>query len=155
MTVGLNSTQLREICTQTATQKNALWTWRPTCWDFPGGPVAKNPPCNAGGCDLILGLELRSHVPQATKPAETEILYPAPESPRDSTKIPIQPNKFNKIKRSACQGEGSGSDPSITALKENQTCQHLDLILLTLQNCKATSFCCLNHPFCGTLLWQP
>ena len=31
---------------------------------FPGGPVAKNPPCNAGDTSSIVGL-VRSHMPQA------------------------------------------------------------------------------------------
>ena len=33
-------------------------------WDFPGGPGAKNLPCNAGDAGLIPGWELRSLVPQ-------------------------------------------------------------------------------------------
>ena len=32
-------------------------------WDFPGGPVIKYPPANAGDMGLIPGLG-RSHVPQ-------------------------------------------------------------------------------------------
>ena len=32
--------------------------------DFPGGPVAKTPPSNAGGPGLIPGQGTRSHVPQ-------------------------------------------------------------------------------------------
>ena len=32
-------------------------------WDFPGGPVVKNLPVNAGGMGLIPGLG-RSHMPQ-------------------------------------------------------------------------------------------
>ena len=37
--------------------------------DFPGGPVVKNPPSNAGGMQVqsLVG-ELRSHMPGATKP---------------------------------------------------------------------------------------
>ena len=35
--------------------------------DFPGGPVVKNPPANAGDMGLIPGLG-RSHVLGATKP---------------------------------------------------------------------------------------
>ena len=34
---------------------------------FPGGPVVKNLPCNAGDTDLIPGPG-RSHIPWATKP---------------------------------------------------------------------------------------
>ena len=33
------------------------------CWDFPGGPVATNPPANAGDTGSIPGLG-GSHVPQ-------------------------------------------------------------------------------------------
>ena len=33
-------------------------------WNFSGGPVAKNPPVNAGGMDSIPDLG-RSHVPRA------------------------------------------------------------------------------------------
>ena len=33
--------------------------------DFPGGPVVKIPPCNAGDAGLIPGWELRSHMPQS------------------------------------------------------------------------------------------
>ena len=36
--------------------------------DFPGGPVVKNPPSNAGNVDLIPSLGTRSHMPGATKP---------------------------------------------------------------------------------------
>ena len=32
-------------------------------WDFPGGPVVKNPSCNAGDTNSIPGGELRSHLP--------------------------------------------------------------------------------------------
>ena len=39
--------------------KQEIW-W----WDFPGGPVVKNPPGNAGEVGSILGGELRSHMPQ-------------------------------------------------------------------------------------------
>ena len=35
--------------------------------DFPGGPVAKNPPCNAGDTGSIPGRELESHM--CEKPA--------------------------------------------------------------------------------------
>ena len=31
-------------------------------WDFPGGPVIKNLPCNAGDMGSIPGGELRSHM---------------------------------------------------------------------------------------------
>ena len=34
------------------------------CWDFPGGPVLKNTPSNAGDAGSIPDWELRSHVPQ-------------------------------------------------------------------------------------------
>ena len=33
--------------------------------DFPGGPVVKNPPSNAGDMGSIPGGELRSHMPCA------------------------------------------------------------------------------------------
>ena len=33
-----------------------------TSWDFPGGPVVKNPPSNAGDMGSIPGQELRSHM---------------------------------------------------------------------------------------------
>ena len=35
--------------------------------DFPGGPMVKNSPANAGGMGLMPGLE-RFHTPWATKP---------------------------------------------------------------------------------------
>ena len=33
-------------------------------WDFPGGPVVKNPPSYAGDTGSTAGGELRSHMPQ-------------------------------------------------------------------------------------------
>ena len=33
-------------------------------WDFPGGPVVKNPPSNAGDTGSIHGWGLRCHMPQ-------------------------------------------------------------------------------------------
>ena len=34
-------------------------------WDFPDGPVVKNPPCNAWNAGAVPGQrELRSHMPQ-------------------------------------------------------------------------------------------
>ena len=33
-------------------------------WDFPGGPVVKNLPYNAGDSGPIPGRELRSHMPR-------------------------------------------------------------------------------------------
>ena len=33
-------------------------------WDFPGGPLVKNPPANAWDMGLIPGQELRSHMPR-------------------------------------------------------------------------------------------
>ena len=38
------------------------WEWY--SWGFPGGPVVKNPPSNAGGLGLSPRRETRSHVPQ-------------------------------------------------------------------------------------------
>ena len=37
--------------------------------DFPGGPVVKNPPCNAGDVDLIPGQGTKiTHATEPTKP---------------------------------------------------------------------------------------
>ena len=36
-------------------------------WDFPGGPVVKNPPANVGDEGLTPGPG-RSHIPWVTKP---------------------------------------------------------------------------------------
>ena len=33
-------------------------------WEFPGGPVVKNPPYTAGDMGSILVRELRSHMPR-------------------------------------------------------------------------------------------
>ena len=35
--------------------------------DFPGGPVVKTLPSDAGGAGLIAGVELRSHMPRGHK----------------------------------------------------------------------------------------
>ena len=35
------------------------------CKDFPGGPVVKNPPANAGDMGFIPGQGTRSHMPQS------------------------------------------------------------------------------------------
>ena len=40
-------------------------------------------------------------------------------------------------------------------LRRNQICGHLDLRLLSLQDCKSTDFCCSNHSVCVALTWRP
>ena len=40
---------------------------RGDCWDFPGGPVVKTLPFNAGGLGSIPGWGTRSHMPQSQK----------------------------------------------------------------------------------------
>ena len=35
-------------------------------WDFPGGPVVKNPPCSEGDAAQSLVRELRSHMPRSS-----------------------------------------------------------------------------------------
>ena len=42
----------------------ASWTFKRHSWDFPGGPVVKNPPANAGNMGLIPGP--RTQIPHAT-----------------------------------------------------------------------------------------
>ena len=41
------------------------------CWDCPGGPVVKNPPCSAGDAGSIPDLELRFHVLRAAPQLES------------------------------------------------------------------------------------
>ena len=43
--------------------------------DFPGGPVVKNPPANAGDTGSIPGLG-RSYMPRATKPMHDNYRVP-------------------------------------------------------------------------------
>ena len=53
----------------------ALWDWRKTrqspypekahSWDFPGGPVVKNPPCDAENTGSIPGQE--TNIPHASE----------------------------------------------------------------------------------------
>ena len=43
---------------------------------------------------------------------------------------------------------------SLTALGRNQSCWCLDFILLASRS-ETINFCCLRHPACGTLFWQP
>ena len=40
-------------------------------------------------------------------------------------------------------------------LRRNQICGHLDLRLLSLQDCKVTDFCCSSHSVCVALTWRP
>ena len=56
--------------------------------DFPGGPVVKNPPCNAGDTGLSPGRGTK--VPHA---AEQQSLRPQLESPCAKTKAPVRHNK--------------------------------------------------------------
>ena len=55
-------------------------------WGFPGGPVVKNPPCNARDTDLIPGPEdptchrATAHMPQLLSPA-LQPLKPAHQEP--------------------------------------------------------------------------
>ena len=55
---------------------------------FPGGPVVKNPPCNAGDTGLSPGRGTK--VPHA---AEQQSLRPQLESPCTKTKAPVRHNK--------------------------------------------------------------
>ena len=45
-------------------------------WDFPGGPVVKNPPCNAGDAGPVLVRELRSHMSWSNYIREVQLLRP-------------------------------------------------------------------------------
>ena len=51
--------------------------------------------------------------------------------------------------------EGSHRQGRKRALTRSWISQHLDLGLLSLQNCEKTNFCCSSHPVYGLLLWQP
>ena len=42
------------------------WLNKENYWGFPGGPVVKNPPANAGDMDWIPGPG-RSHMPQSSQ----------------------------------------------------------------------------------------
>ena len=50
------------------------FTKKVTFEDFPGSPVVKNPPANAGDTDLIPGWELRSHVPWNNRARAPQLL---------------------------------------------------------------------------------
>ena len=58
--------------------------------DCPGGPVAKNPPCNAGDASLIPGQEDATSF-RATKPA-AQLLSQCTLGPRNHTREPVCPN---------------------------------------------------------------
>ena len=49
--------------------------------DFPGGPVVKNPPANAGDAGLILGLG-RFHLPRGNQACAPQLLKPVSLEPR-------------------------------------------------------------------------
>ena len=69
--------------------------------DFPGGPVVKNLPSNAGNADLILVRELRSHMPQgneALSSKENPAYATTREKPTCLKKDPAQ-TKFLKDKQ--------------------------------------------------------
>ena len=53
------------------------------------------------------------------------------------------------------QEDGSHLQAKERGFRRNQTCLHFDLKTSSLQNRKKISFCCLSHPVCGILLWQP
>ena len=46
------------------TKYHKLGSLKPEKWTFPGGPVVKNPPINAGDAGSISAPEARSHMPQ-------------------------------------------------------------------------------------------
>ena len=50
-----------------AQPRGARHSYRKYLWDFPGGPVVKTLPSNAGGRFLSLVGELRSHMPRSQK----------------------------------------------------------------------------------------
>ena len=81
--------------------------WKGDSWDFPGGPVVKNPPCNAGNLGLVHGWGPK--IPQAsrqqspsttaTEPTCSGARVPQPDTPGAARKgpgccnwKPMQPN---------------------------------------------------------------
>ena len=56
-------------------EKNAIWGEISHYWDFPGGPVAKHPPCNAGDMGSIPGWGTR--IPCAMEQLSLRALGPA------------------------------------------------------------------------------
>ena len=65
------------------------------CGDFPGGPVVKNLPCNAGDAGLIPGQGTK--IPHALRQLSLSVTSIEPKHhtkklPHDPTKIPPQPS---------------------------------------------------------------
>ena len=59
------------------------WVLQINSWDFPGGPVVKNPPPNAGDTGSIPDWG-RSHVPQGSWARALQLLSLYTESPRSA-----------------------------------------------------------------------
>lgn len=51
-------------------------------------------------------------------------------------------------------GEGPGTGPCLVPSEGARLCPHLALRFLA-PDCKGIHFCCLSHPVCSILLWQP
>ena len=89
--------------------------------DFPGGPVVKNPPANAGDTGLIPGPgRFRTH--QATMPRATTT-EPALWNPRAQLLKPAHPTAHSPQQETPPHGKGHGpqrrEQPPLAATRES------------------------------------
>ena len=66
-------------------------------WDFPGGPVVKNPPANVGDTGLIPGPG-RSHIPWVTKLVHHSYWAPSSRDHVPQQEKPVQ-REAHKLQR--------------------------------------------------------
>ena len=87
---------------------------------------------------------LSSPSPPAPNPSQHQGLFQWVNSSHEVAKV----LEFQKTRKQSFASQGERLSKKLTLLTPWS-------LTSSFQNCEKTHFCCLNHPGCSSLLWQP